>query len=109
MQRFYKMWLEQLYHNLKLASSSSHSTAAGSAQHGHFQRATKQAVTANKWTLDALLPLIALIVMMAWLLLQSMQQRGGLSRVQSISSWPSSHGVLPDLVPLPYQGNMTHS
>ena len=109
MQRFYKMWLEQLYHHLKLANSPSQSSAVGSAQQGQFQRASKQAVTVNRWTLDALLPLVALIVMVAWLLLQSVRQQNGLSRFQSISGWPSNHRVLPDLVPLPYQGNISHS
>ena len=108
MQRFYKMWLEQLYHHLKLMNSPSHSTATvpqhqGRGQ-GQLQNALKQKAEPIRWSLDALLPWLTLLVMVAWLVMQSSGQSQGFSRFQHslFGSWSNSSSVLPNLVPVSY-------
>lgn len=105
MERFYKMWLQQLHHHLDLLSKPSQSVATLLPQtHSQADVKMRKATQRVPWNKEALLPWITLVIMLGWLLLQSYRQAHSPlgARGSPFSVWSSNSSALPDMVPRPY-------
>lgn len=107
MERFYKMWRQQLQHHLQLHRSPSQSAATVSPPR-HSRTALKKGSQPVAWNLDALLPWLTLLVMAAWLLYQSGRQGQGYRNgsFEPILAWLKNATVFPAVVPLEVQPEM---
>lgn len=107
MERFYKMWLQQLHHHLGLLNSPSHSVATRSPQ-GHSQTALKKRKKIGitepaPWNTEALLSWITVLAMLCWLVYQSYRQAQSSYGILSspYSMWSSNSSALPSsMIPI---------
>ena len=103
MERFYKMWLQQLHHHLDLISKPSQSVATLSPQtHSQTDVKARKGTKHVAWNTEALLPWITIAIMMAWLLLQSYRQAHSPQGITGspFIVWSSNSSALPDVVPV---------
>ncbi len=106
MERFYKMWLNQLHHHVDLLNSPSQSVATFSPQ-GPSQTALKKSPEPVAWSTEVLLPWITLLFMVCWLLYQKWRQAMEITSVHGSpfspsSVWSSNTSALPNVVPVAY-------
>ncbi len=99
MERFYKMWLQQLHHHLDLLNSPSQSVATRSPQ-GHSQTALKKKKRIAEpapWNTEALLSWMTVLAMLCWLVYQSYRQAQNPHGIQGspYRMWPSNSSALP--------------
>ncbi len=106
MERFYKMWLQQLHHHLGLLNSPSQSVATRSPQ-GRSQTALKKkkkrVAESAPWNTEALLSWVTVLAMLCWLVYESYRQAQNPDGIQSspFRMWSSNSSALPSsLIPV---------
>ena len=101
MERFYKMWRQQLHHHLHLYDSPSQSVATFSPPR-HSQPALKSTSEPASWSVEAVLPWLTLLFMAAWLAYQSWAQAQGYRAggLASVVDWSKTNHSMPSVVPI---------
>ncbi|DBB05390.1 TPA: hypothetical protein ACH3X3_010606 [Trebouxia sp. C0006] len=107
MERFYKMWLQQLHHHLGLLNSPSHSVATrspqGQSQTALRKRKKKGITKPAPWNTEALLSWVTVLAMLCWLVYQSYRQAQNPHGIRSspYRMWSSNSSALPSsMVPV---------
>ncbi|KAL0020321.1 hypothetical protein WJX77_008974 [Trebouxia sp. C0004] len=99
LERFYKMWLQQLHLHLGLLNRPSQSVATRSPQ-GHSQTALKmkkRVAEPAPWNTEALLSFMTVLAMLCWLVYQSYRQTQNPHGIQTstYTMWSSNSSALP--------------